>query len=462
MEAFRQYLQELEKNEHLQRFSSPLSIRFETAAVMQRLEKDQGPAALFTNIPPFNTWSLVGNLYTSLNRLAIGLNLPFGASFKADLIERCSQLASASNPVQAPIREETSAPFQENIHSNTIDLSALIPVPIHCALDSGPFITAGIVIAKNPLTEEKSMQVIMIEVKQGNRLLISPGTPPLDDFFKQAEEMNKPLEVAIVIGAEPALMFAACAPPLLSKGDKFALAAALRGSPIPFVTCETVNIDVPAGAELVLEGAVIPHEREKMGPWGNYLRTYSPGVHKPVMEVRSLKHRTHPVYQDILANGKETVALMAIPTEISVYQELNASFSNVQDIHITTESSGLQAIISLRQSDAGNIKEIVDYVLTRFLIKSCILVDTDIDIYDPADVAWAMATRVQARKDFIILPGMPALPLDPSAPEGKTDKWSIDATCESSASPRFRKADLPPEAKDKIASSYESGNYQNH
>jgi 2,5-furandicarboxylate decarboxylase 1 len=453
MEAFRQYLQQLEDNEHLQRFASPLSIRFETAAVMQSLEKEQGPAALFTNIPPFDTWSLAGNLYTSLNRLAFGLNLHVGAPFKAALIKRCSQASSAYSPVQAPTRETTSAPFQENIHSNTIDLPALIPVPMHCALDSGPFITAGIVIAKDPLTEESSMQVIMVEVKEGNRLLISPVTPPLDAFFRQAEEINKPLEVAIVIGAEPALMFAACAPPLLSKGDKLALAAALRGSPIPFVTCETVDIAVPAGAELVLEGTIIPHEREKMGPWGNYLRTYSRGVDKPVMEVRSVKHRTHPVYQDILATGKETVALMAIPTEISVYQELSASFSNVQDVHITTESSGLQTIISLRQNDAPNAREISEYVLTRFLIKSCILVDIDIDIYDPADVAWAVATRVQARKDFIVLPEMPALPLDPSAPEGNTDKWSIDATCESPESPGFRKADLPPQVRDKFASS---------
>jgi 2,5-furandicarboxylate decarboxylase 1 len=147
---------------------------------------------------------------------------------------------------------------------------------------------------------------------------------------------------------------------------------------------------------------------------------------------------------------------MAIPAEISAYQDLKASFPNVHDMHITTESSGLQAIITLRQDSAFNAREVSKYVLNRFLIKSCILVDIDIDIYDPADVAWAVATRVQARKDFIILPEMPALPLDPSAPEGKTDKWCIDATCESSALSRFRKADLPPGVKDLIAAPQES------
>lgn len=457
MDAFRHYLKGLEKSSELQCFSSPISVRYETAAVMQKLEKERGPAALFTNLPSFRNWSLVGNLYTSLKRLAFGLNLPHGTAFKPSLLKRCAQPATDSLGPDDYGNFKKKPPFQENTHCQNIDLSTLLPVPIHCAHDSGPFITAGIIIAKNPLTEKMGMQVIMIEVRPGNRLVISPVTPPLDAFCKQAEEKNYSVEAAVVIGVEPALMFAACSPPLLFKGNKLALAAVLRGSPIPLTSCETVSIEVPAGAEVVLEGVIIPRERTKMGPWGNYLKTYSWGDSKPVMEVRSVRYRANPIYQDILAHGKETIILMALPTEIILYQELTASFSNVQDVHITHESCGLQAIISLQSTNGNTLREIIEFALNRFFIKSCFLVDTDINIYDQDEVAWAMATRVQARKDFIILPGMPALPLDPSAFQGKTDKWGINATRKSFFSPGgFPRADLPQEVKTKIASQWET------
>lgn len=458
MEAFRHYLKKLEESNELQRFPFPISVHHETAAVMQKLEKDRGPAALFPNIPLFKHWSLVGNLYASLNRLAFGLNLPPGTAFKPALLKQCSQRAStSSNNTEVNGNFIKNAPFQENTHYKKIDLPTLLPVPMHCVHDSGPFITAGIVIAKNPLTQKTGMQVIMIEVKPGNRLIISPVTPPLNEFYKQAEEMNHPLEAAVVIGTEPALMFAACSPPLLSKENKLALAALLRGSPIPLTSCETVSLEVPAGAEVVLEGVILPRERAKMGPWGNYLKTYSWDDNKPIMEVRSVRYRANPIYQDILAHGRETIILMALPAEITLYQELAASFSNVQDIHVTPESCGLQAIISLQPTDENTLRGIIEFVLTRFFIKSCILVDTDIDIYDPAEVTWTMATQVQARTDFTILSGVPALPLDPSAPQGKTDKWGVNATRKAfSTLKRFPKADLPQEVKTKIASQWET------
>ncbi|MEE9610454.1 MAG: UbiD family decarboxylase, partial [Desulfatiglandales bacterium] len=446
MEAFRYYLQKLEERKQLRCFSSPISVRYETAAVMQKLEKERGPAARFTNIPPFKEWCLVGNLYAALDRLAFGLNLPHGAAFKPALLEKCSQLTTASARGAVSTHLITNAPIQENVHHKNIDLPSLLPGPIHCAHDSGPFINAGIVMAKDPVSRKGGMQVIMIEVKQGNRLILSPVTPPIDAYYEQAETMNQPLEVAIVIGAEPALMFAACSPPLLSKGDKLGLAEVLRGSPIPLVSCETIDLKVPAGAEVVLEGAIIPREREKMGPWGNYLKSYSSYNQKPVMEVTCVRHRTNPIYQDILAHGRETTILVALPTEIILYQELTASFPHVQDVHITLDSCGLQALISLRQADEYNFQEMIEFVLSRFLLKSVILVDTDIDIYDPADVAWALSTRVQASKDFIMLSGMPALPLDPSTTEGKTDKWAFNATREPISGPeKFQKADLPQE-----------------
>jgi 2,5-furandicarboxylate decarboxylase 1 len=455
MEAFRHYLQNLEKRNQLRTFSSPLSVRYETAAVMQKLEKEQGPAALFTNIPPFKEWRLVGNLYTSLDRLAFGLNLPRGAAFKPALLEKCSKPASSS------MGTVINGPVQENMHHKKIDLLNLLPAPIHCVHDSGPFITAGVVMAKDPVSGRGGMQVIMIEVKQGNRLILSPVTPPIDAYYEQAETMNQPLEVAIVIGAEPALMFAACSPPLLSKEDKLGLAEVLRGSLIPLVSCSTIDVEVPAGAEVVLEGAIIPREREKMGPWGNYLKSYSSYNQKPVMEVTCVSHRTNPIYQDILANGRETTVLVALSTEIILYQELTASFPNVQDVHITLDSCGLQAIMSLHRTDGYNSREMIEFVLSQFLLKSVILVDADIDIYDSADVAWALATRVQAGKDVKVLSGMPMVPLDPSASEGKTDKWGVNATRKPvSGHEKFQKADLPLEVKAKIESAWETLNQE--
>ncbi|MFH0813515.1 MAG: hypothetical protein V2A69_11865 [Pseudomonadota bacterium] len=117
MEAFRHYLKKLEESNELQRFPFPISVHHETAAVMQKLEKDRGPAALFPNIPLFKHWSLVGNLYASLNRLAFGLNLPPGTAFKPALLKQCSQRASTSfNNTEVNGNFIKNAPFQENTH----------------------------------------------------------------------------------------------------------------------------------------------------------------------------------------------------------------------------------------------------------------------------------------------------------------------------------------------------------
>jgi 2,5-furandicarboxylate decarboxylase 1 len=235
--------------------------------------------------------------------------------------------------------------------------------------------------------------------------------------------------------------------------DKYELAGAFRGSPVDVVNCKTVDLEVPADAEYVIEGIVVPNERAEMGPYGDYFRTYYWKESKPVIEVKAITYRVDAIYQAILADGNECINLMALGIEWALLNNLRKIFPFIHQVYLPRSSCGHHAIISMTKFREEDSKELLYHILSNpFLPKHAVVVDYDVDVSDFREVDWAIVSRVQADKDVVIMPGLSGSPLDPSAgPGGLTTRMGIDAT-RSLRIPKekYERSDVPQAVKRKI------------
>jgi 2,5-furandicarboxylate decarboxylase 1 len=227
--------------------------------------------------------------------------------------------------------------------------------------------------------------------------------------------------------------------------DKFGIAGGLKGSPVELVKCETIDIEVPAQAEIVLEGKILPKVREVDGPFGESYGAYTT-VESPVIEVKTITHRQDPIYHGLLATSTDAFNLGAIPSEALLLESIRSAVPTVKSVHV---HSPLHAVISLSNPKGGDARLALLLALAKG-VKHAVAVDDDINIYDHRDVDWAISTRVQADQDLIIIPSLPGSTIDPSAAgfEGRalTAKLGIDATKPIDAPPmKFEKMKVPGE-----------------
>lgn len=451
---YRDFLENLGKRKELNRVRVEVDPRFEMSAIMKKLDREGGPAVLFENIKGYPGMSVAGNLFSARKRIALSMGAEGEKTIPRDLIRKFNAQGSGKVTQESKFVQmaDTGAVKEVMLSGKEADLYRL-PVLTHCEKDGGPYISAGVVITKDPETRKRAIQVIEIQLKGPRKLNISPVTPPVMFSYAKAEALGKPLETAIAIGVDPEVIIAACAPSALAAGmDKFEVASVFKGKPIELVKCETVDLEVPANAEIVIEGAMLPKIREDMGPYGDYLKTYYWKEKKPVMEVSAITHRKNPIYQAILSDGNETALLLAIPAEITFLKNLPDLFPFVRDIHITTNSGGFHhAIVSIKKNLEEDGRSLILHLLSNYILKHVVVVDDDIDIFSLNEVEWAITCRVQADEDVLIIPRMHAIPLDPSARDGITAKMGIDATRSLRvAAERYERADVPQEIRQKV------------
>lgn len=447
---YRDFLVSLEKMEELKRVKKKkVDPRFEMAAVMKRLEREEGPAVLFEAVKGHPGMSVAANLFSTRKRIAFSIGAE-GERFVAQSI--ISKMEKAPEEAKA-CRIVKSGSVKDVVNTGKKASLSKLPILTHCEKDGGPYISAGVVVSKDPESKKRAIQVIEIHVKGPQKLNISPVTPPILFSYAKAEEKNKALETAIVIGVDPEIMLAACAPSAIAAGmDKFEIAGAFKGEPVDLVKCETVDLEVPANAEIVIEGAILPKVREDMGPYGDYLKTYYWKEKKPVMKISAITHRKNPIYQALLCDGIETPLLLAIPFEISLLKNLPLQFPFVREVHVTTNSGGFHhAVVSIKKRMDEDARYLILHLLSNFVLKHVVVVDDDIDVFNLNDVEWAITCRVQADKDVILIPNMTAIPLDPSAREGITAKMGIDATRSLKVpAERYERSDVPKKIREKV------------
>ena len=392
----RSYLNVLEQAGELSRVRVPVSLEQEIGAICLRNLRAGGPGLLFER-PGERAIPLAVDLLASRRRYALALGI------EAD------QLATewnrrTSNPLPPVIVERGAC--QENVlMGKEIDLNKL-PVPIWNELDGGPFLTLSCHITKDPVTQGRNVGLYRNQVHDGNTLGIL-AAPYTHLNLQRNKAPNEPFPVALVLGADPTVVMTAPAP--IPFGiDELAIAGALRGKPLELVTCKTIPLEVPASAEIIIEGEILPDELREEGPFGEFTGHY--GGHKaprPVIRVKAITHRNQPIlqasYEGMQPN--ESGFLTAVPREAEIIRQV--SLPGIKKVNVTVPAGGaLHAVVAVEKPYEGFGKyvglAVLGSVAGRY-IKQVIIVDADIDPFDPIQVEWAVSTRVQANRDIEIL-----------------------------------------------------------
>jgi 2,5-furandicarboxylate decarboxylase 1 len=370
--------------------------------------------------------------------------MAFGVEEK-DLIKE--YLQRKENPIPPKVIPE--GPVKEIVVEDNIDIPGSFPVVTYSEKDSNPYITSGVVIVKDPNSGKQTMGLHRLQVLGKNRLTILLLSPPIPQYYQQMEAKNQPLEVAIAIGLDPVFMFSTVA--WMPVGTKFDLVGSLYGEPVEMVKCEKVDLEVPAQAEIVLEGKILPHLREKDGPFGETSGYYVP-YESPVIEIEAITHRKDPYFQALHPWSNEAFILL-VSWEAEILRELQSRFPIVRQLNLMPDTVGSHAIISISNRDKGETRQIMlSTLLNNVYIKRVIVVDDDIDVYNLREVEWAVATRFQPDTDLVIIPDLKGSALDPSTkPNYLTAKMGLDATKPLGQEEKFEKIDVPRNVRKRMS-----------
>ncbi len=421
----RDYLQILDERGELKRVHAPASKQYQVAGVLKKLE----PAPVLFEHVSGSSFQVVGNLFCTKAAFADYFGLPVAGIIPA--------LARAIE-TRSPCKVVERAPCQEVVEDHP-DLDRL-PLLMHCAGDGGSYISSGVVIAHH---SRYGQNVDFHRCMQFSKTEMAMRVVKGRHFDAYLEELGA-VDVAVCVGCAPNVL-AAAATSVEIGVDELEIANALQ--PLNVVRALTVDVHIPADCEFVLEGTVYRDRRHAEGPFVDLTETQDIVRQEPVFVVKTITHRKDAVWQALLPGGLEHKLLMGMPREPTIFQKVNEAVRCL-DVHINPGGcSWLHAIVQIdKQAEDDGRKAIQAAFAGHRSCKHVFVVDRDIDIYDPQQVEWAMATRFQGDQDILVLPRERGSSLDPSAEAGThlTSKVGFDLTKPLTAHGKnFEKAAFP-------------------
>lgn len=405
------------------RIAEPVDLAYQTQALALELERRRRfPVLLFEQVRG-HSMRVVSNVMASRRGLALALGVE-----ESQLPEEYARRLKAT--VKPVVLDR--APFPVEMRRGPdADLGAL-PIPTYFPGDGGPYLTAGLLVARDPITGVATAGFHRFQVKSRDRLAVSlHSRRRMFEYQRRAEAAGRGLECAIAIGLHPAVGMGSLSYPA-PEVSKFEVVGGLFGEPMQLRRCETVDVEVPAWAEVVIEGEILPGVHEPEGPFGEFTGYFSRRSTNNALVVRAIAVRTGGWFQSI-ASGRapDHILPLGVLREAEIRNAVRRVIPHVQGVHVPTSGgAAFTAYVSIRQTRPGEAKHVIPVVLgVDHYLKLVVVVDDDIDVFDEADVLWAMATRVQADRDLVVIGGSLGAILDPSAsPEGLTAKLGIDAT----------------------------------
>ena len=444
-EDLREYVESLEKIDQLKRIKTRVSVDLEIAEILRRvMYKNEGPAVLFENVERYKI-PVLGNAFGSLRRLKIALDMEnfeeIGERMSAltrlkipqGLLNKFKMLPKLSEIADYGPKSVNSGPITEVIETSNPSLD-ILPIIKSFPKDSGRFITFGITVTKNPETQIRNMGVYRLQVIDSKKAIMHWQIHKRGALhYEMNKENSQKTEVAIVIGADPATVFSAVAP--VPEGlDKFLFAGITRKNGIDLVKCRTIDVEVPATAEIVLEGYVDPSELNVEGPFGDHTGYYTPPEPFPTFTLTGIMMRKNPIYLTTVV-GKPILedAYIGKVIERSFLPLVRLFQPEVVDFSMPPAGwfQGL-AIVSIKKRYPGQAKKVMmglwgmgQLSLTKILIA----VDQDVNVHDMNDVIWAVTTRADPKRDTMLIDSAPTDTLDPASPLlNLGSKMGIDAT----------------------------------
>ncbi len=440
----RAYLDAVEDlpGERVVRVARRVSARHELSAVTKLMETRGNPVLWFEDVDGLGI-PVVCGVFATKRRISLALGAT-EQSAVAELQRRRTQLIEPARTREVPVQETRLTGDKANL--------AVLPIPVHAPEDAGRYITAAVCIVRDPDTGAHNAGIYRTMVK-GPRLVTISADPSHDlgKVMKWGADHGVPIECAMVIGSHPALHLASQAKTPIST-DAYSLMGSLLGEPVPVARAETVDLDVPAHAEIVIEGKILPGQREHEGPFGEFTYYYGEST-AAVCEITAITHRPDPLYLDIHPAHTDHRCLWIFPgREARLLSMLQAVIPGVRGVHIPLDGAGMVAYISLHKHHDGDARRALTIALASDVyIKLAMVFDPDINIFDPGHVLWALALRFQADEDLMIIAGSRGYEEDPSSysrsdrrlPGGLTTKTGFDVTAPKDK-PYPPRADLLP------------------
>jgi UbiD family decarboxylase len=431
---------------------------FETTAMLVELEKQhRHPLVFFENVRG-SEFPAVANILSSRQKMSMAL----GTEVQALPYEYARRI---KNPIP-PVVNDQAAPFTANIVSGkSLDLKKL-PIFTHFPLDAGPYITGGLVAARDPVTGIDTCGYHRLQLKGQDKMGISlHSRKRLWEFFRRAEELGKNLEAAVVIGVHPAFSLGAMAIVPLTH-SKYAIIGGLFEEAAQLAKCPTIDVEVPFWSEIVIEGEILAGARETEGPFAEFTNYACHRSTENIFKAKTICFRNNPLYQSITSGmSAEHNLIMAVQREGDLLKALHEGLLNIQAVNVPLSGCGFfHCYISLKKTAEGQpLQAILKALSIDHNLKLVVVVDEDVDVFNEQEVLWALATRMQADKDVLITPqhlGM-GCTLDPSSDDlSRSSKMGIDATRPMNGFPDKVKIDPELQAKMRAVLAEIRGNHE--
>ena len=390
----------LQAEHQVLRLRKPVEPRFELAALIRRVQEGANLPLLFEHVQG-TRFPVVSNLYGSYERVAKILG-----TTTSELAATWS--AAAAGDSAAGLREPPGElPGVEEI------AFADLPHITFCEKDAGPYLTAAIVLAREPETGLVNLSYHRMQMLGNGELRARLGrSGDLYRFQQKAESRDRPLEVAVLIGSPPAITLAAAA--VIPAGEsELDLAERFAGRRFPMRRCESVDLQVPAETEFVLEAEILPHERRPEGPFGEWMGYYVPVTDNHVLLTRRVLARRDAIFHAILSGTGEEMALSSIPNAATIYRAVRSFDPCVRDVSCFPHMQFV--VVQIEKRYEGQAAKVM---LGAFGAETnrqlfCVVVDEDVDIHNVEDVIWAMSTRCRPDRDIVQIPNVPSYARDP-------------------------------------------------
>jgi len=426
-QSLRGFLAMVERSypEELLRVRAPVKTQLDITSVVFELDHaGKSPVVVYENVEG-HTMPVVTNIAGNRKLLAACLDVE-PADLPTTFRERCQKYI--------PCEVVKDAPWQDVVlEGDRVDLTKL-PIPTHFSVDAAPYITAGQMTARDPVSGVDTTGFHRLMLKGKNRLGVSlHSRRRMHEFHRRAAERGQSLPAAITLGIHPLHYMGSMVYAYPPQVRKFEIIGGLFGAPYRLAKTGIQDLEVPAGAEIVIEGEILADVKEPEGPFSEFTGYASYRSTENVFVAHRIRMRRDAMFHSIASGmSQDHILVSCVTREGEILNTLRRNLPNVLAVHVPHRTCGaFVAIVKMKKTAQGEPQQAIMAALgTEFYTKYVIVVDEDVDIFDMSDVMWAIATRVHADKDIVFIPGCKGAILDPTSdPETFTvTKMGIDAT----------------------------------
>ena len=445
-QSLRAALDELRAAGELASVAREVDADYELTAILER--GGVGPAILFPRVRGYRV-PAVGNVLSSRRKLALALGVP-----TPDLL---ATLVRAIDQPLPPVLVD-AAPCQEERAPEGTSPRALLPIGRQTEGEQGPYLTSGVLIAEDPRGGRRNVSINRALLLPEGRLMI--GMSPSHHLYRltrAAWDEGHALPLAFAVGVHPAVLLASNAYVGLGD-DELGYAGAMLGQPLRLVRGQTVEVAVPAESEVVIECELPAGERHAEGPVPEFTGLYEDYGASPVARVRAITHRRAPLFQQIATSrAAEHMLIGAAMIEATLFRAIRQAVPSVRDVRVPLGGAGrLHCVVALHDPPPGEAQRAVFAALAHAnVLKHVVVVDDDVDLDDPADVEWAIATRARVEQDIVLYPGVRADRCEPMKEDGTVTKWALIALKRHAKPPAgYTPARAPQAVRDAVAAGW--------